>query len=228
MKTTYDHVINSKDFRDKLRYLNSSMLKAMEIQNVDKRLIGNLFYDHGAVLRNQDLNTECDPKRRRFFQACQMRTSMFEIGLNGGHSAFLCLMANPEIKVVSNDLAEKFIFHPEVYTIAAAKALSELFPSRFTFIKGNCLEVVPDFVSKNPGYRIDIAHIDGAKHTYKQDVLNLLKIMSRETIVILDDFQQGGIRRCASQLISEQGFSKMEAFPQMQNIRLTNEILIRK
>lgn len=224
---TYDEVINSKNFKDKLRYLNDCIIKSLEDSSLKPVLIGNLFYDHGALLCHQDLNKECEAKRRRFFQACQMRTSMFEIGLNGGHSSLLCLMSNPEIQVISNDLAEQFIFHPEIYTVAAAKALKEMFPSRFKFIKGNCITAVPEFVKKNPNYIIDIAHIDGAKHTYKQDVLNLLQIMSDDALVILDDFQQGGVKICASQLISENNFVKTNLFPTMKNTRLTNEILIR-
>ena len=51
--------------------------------------------------------------------------------------------------------------------------------------------------------------------------------MSDDALVILDDFQQGGVKICASQLISENNFVKTNLFPTMKNTRLTNEILIR-
>ena len=228
---TYNEIIESDEFNQKLKILNNRLKQALLDKGFKPLIIGGLFYDHmekyGIPFYSSPLNEECDQKRRRFFKAAQQSNNMFEVGLNGGHSAFLALMANPDIVVTSNDLAEQFIVHPEIYTIEAAKTLKEHFGDRFNFIKGDCLVEVPRFVSSNKDVRLDLLHIDGAKHTYKQDFMNLLPLLKKDSLIIFDDFQQRGIRLQVKALMREGHLKKEEMFPQMnlKKYRLTNEIL---
>ena len=227
---TYSEIVESEDFLSNLSVLNGNLRKSLLDSNFAPVIIGNLFYDHiqkKPPFYESPLNKECDQKRRRFFKAAQQSNNMFEIGLNGGHSTFLALMSNPKINVTANDLAEQFIVHPEVYTIEAAKTLKNIFGHRFNFIKGNCVTEVPRFVASNKNVELDLLHIDGEKDTYKQDFLNLMPLLKDGSLVIFDDFQQGGIRKQAEELMDAGFLYRDDEFPQMDLVtqRLTNEIL---
>ena len=228
---TYEEIINSEEFNKKLKILNGRVKQSLLDKGLKPVIIGNLFYDHiekyGIPFYESDLNEECDQKRRRFFKAAQLSNNMFEIGLNAGHSSFLALMANPNIKVISNDLAEPFRVHPEVYTIVAAKTLKEMFGDRFNFIKGDCITEVPNFVAANKNVQLDLLHIDGAKQNYKQDFINLSPLLKKDSLIIFDDFQNPIVKKQIKELTNEGYLEKEEIFPQMDSkkYRLTNEII---
>ena len=195
-------------------------------------LIGNLFYDHAQPdFYNSALLEDCNEKRIRFSKACSMRNTMFEIGLNGGHSTFLALMSNKNLEIYSNDIAEFYPpcpdIHPEIYVQIAADTLKSFFDNRFTFIKGSCLTEVPKFIKNNPNIKFDIIHIDGEKSTYEQDFFNLMPSLNNNAIVIFDDTQQCSVQMTVDKLINNKHLYRMYDFPQMNpNIKYRNEILL--
>ena len=156
INSRYNSLIESQDFVDKLNILNNNLKEELEKNNYKVTLIGNLFYDHEQMdppFYNSPLLKGCEEKRKRLSKACGMKTTMFEIGLNGGHSSLLSLMSNDKIKVYSNDIAEFYPpcrnIHPEIYVPVAANTLKNVFNDRFNFIKGSCLSEVPKFVKEN-------------------------------------------------------------------------------
>lgn len=235
---TYNSLVESTDFVDKLNILNNSLKIALENKKYIPTLIGNLFYDHEQInppFYNSPLIKEWgyEEKRIRFSKASKMRTNMFEIGLNGGHSSFLAMTANKNLTVYSNDIAEFYPpcpnIHPEIYVPEAANTLKTLFNNRFNFIKGSCISEVPIFVQNNPEMVFDIIHIDGAKHTYKQDFINIRPLLANNSIVIFDDTQQSHVQRLVDDFIRQGILHRTHEFPQMNpNIKYRNEILIYK
>lgn len=233
---TYIKMIKSDDFNDKLNILNNNLKIALENKKYILTLIGNLFYDHEQLdppFYNSPLLKECEEKRIRFSKACQMRTTMFEIGLNGGHSSFLAMNANKNLIVYSNDIAEFYPpcpnIHPEIYVPEAAKTLKTLFNNRFNFIKGSCITEVPNFVKNNSQITFDIIHIDGAKKTYKQDFINIKPLLNDNCIVIFDDSNIQSVRKVVDDFIRQGHLHRTSDFPQMNtNIKYRNEILIYK
>jgi len=176
---------------------------------------------------------DCNEKRMRFSKACSMRNTMFEIGLNGGHSTFLALMSNKFLKIYSNDIAEFYPpcpdIHPEIYVQIAANTLTNFFDNRFTFIKGSCLTAVPEFIKNNPNVKFDIIHIDGEKSTYEQDFFNLIPSLNENAIVIFDDTNQDGVQMMVNELIHNKYLFRLPDFPQMNtNVKYRNEILLYK
>ena len=230
----YIKIIKSDDFNDKLNILNNNLKMSLENKNYIPTLIGNLFYDHEQInppFYNSPLLKECEEKRIRFSKACKMRTTMFEIGLNGGHSSFLAMNANKNLIVYSNDIAEFYPpcpnIHPEIYVPEAAKTLKTLFNNRFNFIKGSCITEVPNFVKNNSQLIFDIIHIDGAKETYKQDFLNIRSLLKDNAIVIFDDSQIPGVQKVVDDFIKQGYLHRTSEFPQMTpNIKYRNEILL--
>jgi len=232
----YLNLINSSSFIDNLNYLNTSLKDELIKHNYEPVLIGNLFYDHQQdkpFFYTSPLLNECEEKRIRLMKASKMRSVMFEIGVNGGHSSFLSLMSNENIKIYGNDIAEFYkpcyICHPEIYVLKAVNVLEKMFNGRFTFIKGNCLTEVPKFVKLNPDLKINIVHIDGAKDTYKEDFFNIMPLLEDETIVIFDDSNIKSVQDIVNSLINNGYLYRMLEFPKMNTKeKYTNEILLYK
>src|SRR2546422_719822 len=103
------------------------------IAEAGEPLMGNLFYDH---LQENYLgsppNPILRPKRDRFRKAVAGRTRLLEVGVNGGHSAFLALTSDPEIEVHGVDICE------HAYARPAADWLKRNFPGRMFFHVGDC------------------------------------------------------------------------------------------
>jgi SAM-dependent methyltransferase len=229
-----NNIINSTEFTSKLKILNNNLKDQLEKNNFLPILIGNLFYDHAQPnFYNSPLLDDCHEKRIRFSKACSMRNTMFEIGLNGGHSAFLALMSNKNLKIYSNDISQFYPpfpkIHPEIYVQIAADTLKTFFDNRFTFIKGDCLTEIPKFIKNNPSIKFDIIHIDGEKSTYKQDFLNLIPSLNENAIVIFDHSQQVNVQKVIDELINCNYLYRLYDFPKMNtNIKYRNEILVYK
>ena len=147
-------------------------------------LVGNLCYDH---LQDDYVDSPPNPilrsKRDRLRQAAEGCARMLEVGVNGGHSAYLALTSNPELEFHGIDICE------HAYVLPAAAHLEKEFPGRFFFYQGDCLEVLPRLAKA--GEKFDIFHIDGAKRTYLEDVFWCASMVAGESArVIMDDTDQ--------------------------------------
>jgi len=122
---------------------------------------------------------------------------MLEIGVNGGHSAYVALSATPDLEFHGVDIGEHSYVRPAIDWLAAE------FPGRVFFHEGSCLEVLPRL--HRQGLRFDLFHVDGAKHTYYRDILNCHRLAERdrEILIVVDDFNFGAVetvwRRCLCQ-----------------------------
>jgi hypothetical protein len=147
-------------------------------------LIGNLCYDHlQADFVDAPPNPILRSKRDRFRRAVEGRTRMLEVGVNGGHSAYVALTSNPVLEFHGVDICE------HAYVRPAIAQLQNEFPGRVSFYEGSGLEVLPALPDR--GQRFDLFHIDGAKRTYLEDVLNCARIMAGDSAtLIMDDTQQ--------------------------------------
>jgi len=223
----YFELINSQKFKNSLKDLNSSIIQNLK----NKILLGNLFYDHEQEnFYESDLLKDCEEKRIRLYQAAKKSKSMIEIGVNGGHSSFLCLNANENLSVIGNDIAEFYPgcpkCHPEIYVPEAFKFLETTFENRFKSLKGNCLKVIPEFVKENPDKKFDLVHIDGNDETYEQDFFNLIPVLEDKALVIFDDSNIPFIQSLINDLIQKNYLKRIDEFPQMkENVKYRNEIL---
>lgn len=226
MKEYFD-LINSNDFKNNLVELNLNLISNLNT----KILLGNVFYDHEQEnFWNSDLLKDCEEKRIRLYQVAKKSKSMVEIGVNGGHSSFLCLSANGNLTIIGNDIAEYYPdcprCHPEIYVPEAFKFLESKFENRFKSLKGNCLTVIPEYVKSNLDKKFDLVHLDGAKETYKQDFLNLIPVLADNALVVVDDYQNPIVQNLINELIQENYLKKTEEFPTMDSsIKYRNEIL---
>ena len=202
----YRTSINSENFNNKLHYLNTSLTKSLIIKGVEPVLIGNLFYDHlEENFQTHSLNQLLDTKRQRLFDLAKKCSNVFEVGVNGGHSAFLMLYSNPKLIYIGNDIATFYPpeprCHPEFYVPAAFESLKSLFPDRVQSIIGDCLVELPKY-AKNYNYQhIDLLHLDGHKATYEQDFFTMLPLMKQSGYVVFDDTQQPQVQALVDKLL---------------------------
>lgn len=234
INANYNKLLNSDEFIENLKLLNNNLRKSLENKNLDPVLIGNLFYDHAQYnFHTHGLLQDCEEKRIRLVEASKRSKIMFEIGLNGGHSGFLALMANKDLFLYANDIAEYYPscpgIHPEVYVEEGANTLKTIFDDRFVFIKGNCLTEVPNFVKSNQELKIDLVHIDGAKETYKTDFFNIMPLLQDGALVIFDDSNMYSVQEMINGLIRDNYLQRSTDFPVMDaSIKYRNEILLYK
>ena len=152
-------------------------------------LVGNLFYDHlQADFLERPPNLTTKPKRDRFRSAVEGRDRLLEIGINGGHSAYLALTSNPDLEFHGVDICEHSYVRP------AVEWLKHEFPGRVFFYPGSCLKVLPLLASQP--LRFDCFHIDGAKYTYFSDILNCDRLaVDGRALAIIDDMEMKQVAR---------------------------------
>ena|SRR3984885_11879992 len=170
---------------------------------------GNIFYDH-----HQEDYAETPPvafnrtKRDRFRRACAGCTRMLEVGVNGGHSAYLALTSNPSLEFHGVDIAD------HAYVRPAIEWLEREFPGRVFFYEGDCLKVLPKLA--RGGLRPDLFHIDGVKHTYYRDILNSHRMLEgRNALVIVDDVEMSSVERIWRRCLSDGLIAQAPDFPSM-------------
>ncbi len=128
-------------------------------------------------------------------------TSIAEIGLNGGHSAFNFIQeCNNLKKFVSFDLG----IYPE--TQCAVQFFQKYYGQMFEFFGGPSQTSVPEYHKNNPTQTFDLIYIDGS-HEYEGcylDIINCKKLAHQSTILWLDDFTFEGPTRAIKELVDSE------------------------
>jgi len=206
MSSTGEHAEDIEAAKSWLERLSS--LNAV-IAATGQPLMGNLFYGHlQADYATDPPNATLRAKRERVRQALRGRVRLLEVGVNGGHSAYLALTANPRLEYHGVDICS----FP--YVRLAVAWLETEFPGRVFFHAGDSMKVLPGLVRS--GLSFDCFHIDGAKYTYYHDILNCqAMIEGTDAVVIVDDTRVTEVsatwRRCIRQGLIE----VMASFPSM-------------
>ena len=91
------------------------------------------------------------PKQELLYNLAKESKSTLEIGTYMGHSLLIMLLGNPELKITSIDLVDK-------YALPSINVLRKRFPkSEIEFIHGDSLKVLPGITTP----KFDLFHIDG-------------------------------------------------------------------
>jgi len=181
-------------------------------------LEGNLFYDHrDASFVNRPPDPRLRPKRDRFRNVAVSHTRLLEIGVNGGHSAYAALTANPALTYFGVDICAHSYVRPAIEWLQAE------FPDRVSFESGNSLKTLPAL--RRQGYVYDAFHIDGAKSNYLADILHCRQMMTGTVTVVIVDDTNGPLvaatwRRCLRWRI----VGPLAEYPTQNEGALSNEI----
>ena len=202
----YDQMIADEAWQKGLKSLNAFLVKALKAEGAAPELNGNLFYAHkDPGFEGSGMVPQFDGKRRNLFKLAKDATHMFEVGVNGGHSLYLALSANPELRVTGVDICQTMAdtwARVDIYVPKAFEWLEKSFPGRCTFITGNSLVELPRFVDENPDDKIDLLHLDGAKDTHLREFLAAYPNMPRGAKVIQDDTNTKPVRKSMRQILS--------------------------
>jgi Methyltransferase domain len=191
------------EWRERLRSLNSVIASSNEL------LVGNLFYDGAqADFLDSPPIQRYRVKRERFRAAVRDRRRLLEIGVNGGHSAYLALTENPELEFHGVDICE------HSYVENAVAWLKGEFPGRVFFYKGDSGSVLPALAAR--GLTFDAFHIDGAKHLYYMDIVNSSRMVAPSgALVIVDDSNYLIAKVALSSLANFNVIIRLPEFPSM-------------
>lgn len=181
-------------------------------------LEGNIFYDHrDPSFVDRPPDPRLRPKRDRFRSVAVSHTRLFEIGVNGGHSAYAALTANPELSYFGVDICAHSYVRPAIEWLQAE------FPNRVSFESGNSLKTLPAL--RRQGHLYDAFHIDGAKSNYLADILHCRQMMTGTGAVVIVDDTNGPLvaatwRRCLRWGI----VGPLAEYPTQDEGALSNEI----
>ena len=127
-----------------------------------------------------------------------------EIGMNGGHSAFIMLAALSTGKKEDDPNLTMFDFGQYSYSKDVASYLKAVYPRRFQVYYGDSTKIVPEWISKTQKEKCDVFSVDG-DHSYqgaKADILNAAKASRKGGKIILDDMDVGkGPRKAFDEFI---------------------------
>ncbi len=146
----------------------------------------NEWYPCGGYMMSPHSGMDYEPsmlaKQAVLFEACKDAKTVLEVGVHGGHSLLLALLANDSSTVVCMDIGAYS------HTLPCVRYLQSQFPGRVLYIQGDSSAILPLVHAT-----FDTIHIDG-NHSYdgiKQDITNSLRLAKKDTIFILDDYYDG-------------------------------------
>lgn len=203
--TSFEGMSDCPKWRAALASLNAHLAAALVAENAEVSLNGNLFYAHKDLeFQEKPLLEDYEGKRRNLFKLAQGSGKFLEVGVNGGHSLFLALSANPNLHCIGIDICAQVSptwARVDIYVPAAFEWLAAAFPGRTAFITGNSLVELPRFVLDNPDEKIDLLHLDGAKDTHLREFLAAQPVLTRGAHVIVDDTNTRPVKQSMRQML---------------------------
>jgi len=155
------------NFVTRLKSLNALVAASGEI------IEGGIFYwDKDPRFADSLPDPSLAPARRNLWRASRFKRSLLEIGVNAGHSALLCLSANPDLVYHGVDIGS------HAYTEGCVAYLEQEFPGRVRFHRGDSREVLPYLATHRRELDFDLFHVDGG-HTdelCRTDISNCLRL----------------------------------------------------
>ncbi len=145
----------------------------------------NQWYPCGGYLmspKSMDYDPALRPKQLALFKACVGARNVLEIGVHGGHSLLIALLASDTSTVTCIDIGT---FD---HTIECVKYLQSQFPGRITYIRGDSTDVLPRLYAS-----FDVVHVDG-DHSYegvRRDLEHAVRLSHAATKFVIDDYYDG-------------------------------------
>ncbi len=139
---------------------------------------------------SMDYDPSMHPKQALLFESARGRRNALEVGVHGGHSLLMILLASPRAHVTCVDICAW------AHTARCVAYLQAQFPGRITMLRGCSREVLPLLQDT-----FDFVHVDG-DHSYEGarfDMEQAHRLSAPDTTFIFDDFS-GHIARAVADL----------------------------
>ena len=148
----------------------------------------------GSYLMSPD-STDYEPsmygKQCNLFDGAKSATSALEIGVHGGHSLLIMLLANPTLRITCIDICVWS------HTEKCVEYLNGAFGGRVTLIKGDTLDVLPGLVwtTIETSSFWDLAHIDGCHDiaVIRREFELVKDRLAAGALVVFDDYSAPGL-----------------------------------
>jgi predicted O-methyltransferase YrrM len=139
-------------------------------------------------------------------------TRICEIGFNAGHSAMLMLLGrNPNpIDFTIFDIGH------HSYSKPCLEYIKNYFPHvHFELIEGDSTVEMPIWIEKHPELveQYDIVHVDGGhnEHCIRNDMLNAVKLVKINGIIIIDDTNDSIINHYVDHYLQQDNFEEINS-----------------
>jgi hypothetical protein len=133
-----------------------------------------------------DINSH--PKQVNLYSLSLDKYNAFEIGVHGGHSLLIMLLANPKMKIQCVDICE--YSHVE----KCIDYLNKSFNNQISFIKGSSRDVLSKVDVSNFN-KLEIAHIDGNHCMYaiQSELAFIENNINHQIYIVFDDYDSSNI-----------------------------------
>lgn len=131
---------------------------------------------------SMDYDPQMHGKQAALFRACKPARSVLEIGVHGGHSLLIALLANDTSTITCMDIGAYD------HTLPCVQYLQSQFPGRIVYLQGDSSTVLPGVHAS-----FDVVHVDG-DHSYEgvvRDVVQALRLSHENTTFVIDDYYDG-------------------------------------
>lgn len=180
-----DTVYNFNEFLQLPILYNLNNIIKNSNSKYNEKLEGNILYEHlsnfTVITPNYIKKPNFDIKRQNLYNLAKNSKNLLEIGFNAGHSSVLFFYSNPNLKLLSFDIAA------HKYTEPCVNFLKKIYD--IEFVKGDSTKTVKNYIVND---KYDVIHIDGS-HGIKcaeEDLKNCIKFAHKNTILVFDDTNQ--------------------------------------
>jgi len=176
-----DHIANISDILDR----------------IGERVEGNLICD---ITSDNFTDAANESKIYNLLKLSENKSKICEIGVNAGHSLLLMVSANPEAEYLIFDL------NGHAYTKPCVEYIKNAYPStKITEIYGDSNITLKQYIESNDLHTFDLIHIDGGHETQtvEHDFTNTQKLLTKDGIVIFDDYNFGNIKTVIDKYVDE-------------------------
>jgi len=203
---SYEDIVASPAFLQDLKALNTAIVQALEAAGEDAVINGNVLYRNKLEnFHEAEFSPEMEPKRRALVAVAQRSRSFVEVGVAGGHAVLLALHANPALKAVGIDMAERLKpFWPpvDVFVPAAAHWLETRFPDRFRMIRKEAVAGLQDVAQTCPFGPVDMVHLDGGKKGRIQELEAIWPALAGQGYLMQGDYPNGHVQGDTAMMIA--------------------------
>lgn len=181
-----DHISNIGDILDK----------------IGERVEGNLICD---ITSDNFTDVANESKIYNLLRLCENKSKICEIGVNAGHSLLLMVSNNPKAEYLIFDL------NGHRYTKPCVEYIKNAYPStKITEIYGDSNITLKEYINSNELHSFDLIHIDGGHETatVENDFTCTKELLTKDGIVIFDDYNFGNIKNVINDYIDKEVISE--------------------
>jgi predicted O-methyltransferase YrrM len=167
------------------------------LDRIGERVEGNLICD---ITSDNFTDVANESKIYNLLKLSENKSKICEIGVNAGHSLLLMVSANPEAEYLIFDL------NGHAYTKPCVDYIKNAYPStKITEIYGDSNVTLKQYIESNELHTFDLIHIDGGHdtQTVENDFTHTQELLTKDGIVIFDDYNFGNIHNAINHYVEE-------------------------